>query len=512
MSSNTRKELELRIAELNCELLCYREVSLNCIGSAQINASTSKQRSVAQEKPEPQAQSAHKQAYSYSRTYQRKPEPKPSYRPRHMNMSLTNANSADNAQPPSWVSRRSGNMSLVTSDTLEKSLSIKASKEKEKAARRAAKKARLAKKTKQHQLITKDGRRQIIIDGVPFEFDETGGKLVKVSKEDIDTFDDEVAQQPHEDIMDSSSNTPKKMTIDGTNYVRTKSGNLVRDIFAKRRNDNMMKAKQERLDSMTNMLGSVQKARNVVAINRKTPQKKENLTEEQKVSFGRRRCPKFTKLGRCSKALHCPYVHDSAKTSICPHFLRKKCRNSDATCPLSHETSANNMPHCSHFESPHGCRAGDECIFTHVHLSKDAPVCRDFAVLGYCDKGADCDNRHVRECPDYSENGDCKNASCKLPHILKSEASKAGIIEEGSSVKRKEMDADIEEGISDHDARKKRFKKRKSNTDDLTQQSDFVTFNDSDQESSASSGGSDSDQESVNSDDFDLANESIPLY
>ncbi|TIA85604.1 hypothetical protein E3P99_03941 [Wallemia hederae] len=502
MSSNTRKELETRIAEL----------------SSQINASTSKQPSVPLGSQQPQSQQEHAPKFTYSHTNHQYPRKKPFHKQRHVNMSLTNANSADTTQPPSWVTRRSGNMSLLSSDTLEKTLHIKASRDKEKAARRASKKAKSTRKSKQHQSITKDGRRQIIIDGVPFEFDETGGKLVKVSKEDSDPWDDDAPKPPLEGATESSGSTPKKMTIDGTNYVRTKSGNLVRDVFARKRNDDLMKAKQQRLDKMTSMLGSVQKARNAAALNRKAQLKKETLTEEQKVFFNRQRCTLFTKTGRCSKALHCPFIHDSAKTAICPHFLRKKCRNSDSACSLSHHPSPNNMPHCTHFESQHGCRAGAECMYTHVHLNKDALVCRDFAVLGFCDSGVDCDRRHVRECPDYAEAGDCKNPSCKLPHIIKSEASKAGIVGSDRSSdaskpkKRKEASYELEEYSPDYGLPGKRIKsKRKTSKDDLTQQSDFVTFDDSNEDSSGSSA-IDSDQESVNSDDFALANESIPLY
>ncbi|EOR04780.1 Zinc finger CCCH domain-containing protein 3 [Wallemia ichthyophaga EXF-994] len=498
MSSNIRINLQSRIAELDSVL---------------------SQAATKQGQQQPQQQQQHKPSLSYSHTssshrFNHKPRP-----PRHMNMSLTNTNTnpADPSQPPSWISRKSANMSLVSSNSLEKSKSLYATKQSQKAAKKAGKRSKLAKTSKQHQSITKDGRRHIIIDNVPFQFDDSGAKLVKVNKDDLLSFDDDPSHNPRENLVETASNTPKKMTIDGTNYVRTKSGNLVRDVFAKRRSDDLIKAKQQRLDKMTSMLGTVQKSRNLATLNRKPPHKKESLSEEQKLSFGRKRCPTFTKSGRCSKVLHCPYLHDSAKTSVCPHFLRKRCRNSDSTCPLSHSPSPHNMPHCSHFESPNGCRAGDKCIFSHVHLSKDAPVCRDFAVLGYCDKGADCDNRHVRECPDYSENGDCKNPSCKLPHILKSEANKAGDIEESYSAKRKEVNAgaddDTEQRTSDHDAPRKKFKRRKSSTDHLTQQSDFVTFDDSEVGSSVSSGDSDdSDQESVNSDDFDLNNESIPLY
>lgn len=44
-------------------------------------------------------------------------------------------------------------------------------------------------------------------------------------------------------------------------------------------------------------------------------------------------------------------------------------------------------------------------------------MCRDFSLLGYCERGAECDHRHVFECPDFSERGECSRRGCKLPHI-----------------------------------------------------------------------------------------------
>lgn len=44
-------------------------------------------------------------------------------------------------------------------------------------------------------------------------------------------------------------------------------------------------------------------------------------------------------------------------------------------------------------------------------------MCRDFAILGYCGKGAQCFERHVHECPDYANTGQCCYKKCTLPHI-----------------------------------------------------------------------------------------------
>ncbi|KAK6078772.1 hypothetical protein SCUP234_06110 [Seiridium cupressi] len=55
------------------------------------------------------------------------------------------------------------------------------------------------------------------------------------------------------------------------------------------------------------------------------------------------------------------------------------------------------------------------------------PVCRDFGFNGYCERGAKCPDRHVFECPDFSNTGICKTKGCKLLHrerasVLRSKA------------------------------------------------------------------------------------------
>ncbi|POS75054.1 CCCH zinc finger protein [Diaporthe helianthi] len=45
-----------------------------------------------------------------------------------------------------------------------------------------------------------------------------------------------------------------------------------------------------------------------------------------------------------------------------------------------------------------------------------APVCQSFGSYGYCAKGISCSDRHVFECPDFSNTGVCKTKGCKLPH------------------------------------------------------------------------------------------------
>ena len=81
------------------------------------------------------------------------------------------------------------------------------------------------------------------------------------------------------------------------------------------------------------------------------------------------------------------------------------------------------MPHCLHF--PY-CTRGEACLYSHVHVSPTAKVCKDFVLLGWCEKGLECKERHVWECPDFSEKGTCKRKGCKLPHVIRKGAAAEG--------------------------------------------------------------------------------------
>lgn len=49
-------------------------------------------------------------------------------------------------------------------------------------------------------------------------------------------------------------------------------------------------------------------------------------------------------------------------------------------------------------------------------MSLGALVCRAFGIYGYCSQGEQCSERHVWECPDFSNTGRCKTKGCKLLH------------------------------------------------------------------------------------------------
>ena len=80
------------------------------------------------------------------------------------------------------------------------------------------------------------------------------------------------------------------------------------------------------------------------------------------------------------------------------------------------------------------------CRYAHVRVSAGAPVCRNFAVRGFCNKGSDCAEKHVHECPDYSNKGICRNSNCRLPHV-----DRAGQLRKMAATKKEDDEKDTEE-------------------------------------------------------------------
>ena len=120
-------------------------------------------------------------------------------------------------------------------------------------------------------------------------------------------------------------------------------------------------------------------------------------------------------LGRCALGLHCIYAHDPAKVAICRNFLKVGQCSLGQHCDLSHELSYERVPACIHFVK--GNCAKSDCRYPHVRTNAAASVCRDFSTLGYCVRGVSCSQRHVFECPDFSESGNCASKNCQLLHI-----------------------------------------------------------------------------------------------
>jgi hypothetical protein len=105
-------------------------------------------------------------------------------------------------------------------------------------------------------------------------------------------------------------------------------------------------------------------------------------------------------------------------------------------------------------------------------------VCRKFGLYGYCDRGARCAERHVFECPDFSNTGKCKIRGCKLMHrerasVLRKAGQRDGTDEaedlssDDDSVASDDVDSDeVEELFGDEDPDQSAF----------LEQRDYISF------------------------------------
>lgn len=74
-------------------------------------------------------------------------------------------------------------------------------------------------------------------------------------------------------------------------------------------------------------------------------------------------------------------------------------------------------------------------------------MCSAFGRLGYCSKGADCLRRHVRECPSFSNTGQCIAKGCRLPHVARASAQRKNAAEK--RVEREQAASDSSEESDD---------------------------------------------------------------
>ncbi|KAK3395647.1 hypothetical protein B0T20DRAFT_419446 [Sordaria brevicollis] len=214
---------------------------------------------------------------------------------------------------------------------------------------------------------------ELTVQGIRFAVTKNGSKLVKIPGASKPPSQALPVSNTHPLTGDFNSGpTPKMAIVGGVKFYRSKNGNLYRH--------GIVKAQRQS--------GTV---------------KKVNVP-----------CRNFSMTGSCTKGPRCRYIHDPAKVAVCKDFLQQgECINGDS-CDLSHDLSAERTPTCLHFIKD-SCTKPD-CKFTHAKVSPGAPVCREFGIYGYCEKGASCTDRHVFECPDFSNTGVCKTKGCKLPH------------------------------------------------------------------------------------------------
>ncbi|CDW98568.1 hypothetical protein [Sporisorium scitamineum] len=331
-----------------------------------------------------------------------------------------------------WIKRKSThNMGLVSTSTFQRTeparLAAMEATRKAKAQAKAAasssssnKQAHRSKPTKPSSSVRRgDNMGEVVIDGVVFEFDPSGTKLVKkpVQPSSSSTIPNTSASSTSKPGTTSTA-VPLKTSINGQDYIRTKRGNLISaELLAKRKAQREAQAKMGRLDKMVGQISAIQATRNASA----RPNKAGSRTLD--VKKARTLCTFFNKTGQCKRGLSCPYLHNSSKIALCPKVLRPAgCTLPKGTCPLSHTPRAERVPHCVHYLRSGQCRNGDECLYTHsdkLPAGLATKICRDFSDYGWCDKGKDCEERHTYECPDFVEKGKCERKGCKLVHIIR---------------------------------------------------------------------------------------------
>lgn len=262
------------------------------------------------------------------------------------------------------------------------------------------------------------GKYEVNVQGIRFLVSRNGSKLTKVS-----------------DQTNSAKSAPRVASIGPVKFYRSRNGNMYRA--------GLIKAHRE--------MATVKKV------------------DEP--------CNIFSTTGSCHKGPQCRYIHNPSKVAVCKEYLQKgSCLNGDS-CDLSHELTPERTPSCVHFGR--GNCSKPNCPYTHVRVSSSALVCRRFATYGYCEKGTACMERHVVECPDFSNTGKCTRRGCKLPHrekasLMRNKAldSNSTNLKEGSS----DISSDDEEIGSDDvdsDELDEFFDDEASDTD-IPLQQDFV--------------------------------------
>ncbi|GLA66533.1 hypothetical protein AtubIFM54640_009111 [Aspergillus tubingensis] len=301
---------------------------------------------------------------------------------------------------------------------------------------------------------------QVFVNDTPFRVSRGGGKLIRVS-----------------DNPNTANATPKRVTVAGVAFVRSKNGNLHRLGAVTSKRKPMTVKKKNALCQRFTTTGTN-------AFPTRGPEWPLPPSHYCFIFCGITLIRIFKRLGSCYKGPTCPYIHDPNKVAMCKDFLQTGQCNAGISCDLSHEPSPHRSPACVHFLR--GRCSNPECRYAHVRVTPGAPVCRDFAVLGYCEKGAECDQRHVHECPDYANEGVCNKKRCRLPHvdragqIRKNAASKTdatGLAEESDASSEEEEydEIDTDDVDSDDlDEDEPQLIAAESDTGEVSQQQDYI--------------------------------------
>ncbi|TVY48729.1 Zinc finger CCCH domain-containing protein [Lachnellula occidentalis] len=334
---------------------------------------------------------------------------------------------------PAWVTKKDRHLQLINTNVFEKDSQIRAKAmeetRKQKLMQRDVREKgkfnrhlqRLATNNygalaPQEHSATAPANYEINVQGIQFRVAKNGSKLLKVPGD-----------------LNAANATPKTALIGGVRFYRSKNGNMYRSGIVKAH-------RYERLPSTLARMPLLPCNTDLHDTRKNALIKKINEP-----------CKMFTNTGTCSKGPRCRYIHDASKVAVCKEFLLKGSCPSGESCDLSHDLTPERTPNCLHFAK--GNCSNANCRYTHVRVSPSALVCRPFAIYGYCEKGTSCEDRHIHECPDFSNTGTCTTRGCKLPHRHKASVMRTNSSRRDASAEDESSDlsSDEDEEIDDDD-------------------------------------------------------------
>ncbi|PNS18591.1 hypothetical protein CAC42_5130 [Sphaceloma murrayae] len=316
---------------------------------------------------------------------------------------------------------------------------------------------------------TPNTTREIIVNDLRFRVATDGSKLIRVF--------DGPNPDPH--------STPKEARVAGVTFKRTKNGNMLRQGLLKNKRVDAGRIQKRLCADFTSTGTRLFQLPHATAPERSIAEAAAATTAAEHGLFVARDAEGALltpSIGSCAHGNRCRFKHDFDKVAICKDFLRQRECAAGKECNLSHDLTPNRVPTCLHFLR-NNCTKPD-CPYSHASVDASAPVCKDFARLGYCEKGATCTDRHVSECPDYTNTGVCRNKKCRLPHIdraatlRKAAAAKSEDDEMSFDVSSEEEDyEEIDSDDADSDEIEEDMVMAGAGSGhELSQQQDFISF------------------------------------
>ncbi|KAK3903241.1 hypothetical protein C8A05DRAFT_14777 [Staphylotrichum tortipilum] len=329
------------------------------------------------------------------------------------------------ASASSWVTKNDRHLQLINSSVYQKdaqarTVALEQTRRQKMALRNKQERAKLI--SHLNRMVNSGGfgpanqqtpatdKYEIAVQGVRFVVAKNGSKLVKAPGDG-----------------NAAKATPKMAVIGGVKFYRSKNGNLYRHGIVKAQRyvswdrrtgrltpailDNRQSGGVRKLNVPCKQFSMTGNSNKISSTDRPSRSLSDRASGKSRRKFADQTT---TTTGSCNQGPRCRYAHDPHRVAICKDFLQQgECAHGD-NCDLSHDATPERTPTCLHFARD-SCTKPD-CRYAHVKVSPAALVCRDFGFYGFCAQGARCADRHVFECPDFSNTGVCKIKGCKLPH------------------------------------------------------------------------------------------------